>query len=201
MIEGRGTQDFIEIKRMLYARPDLLHRVLELNAAAVSAYLNAQIESGAQAVMLFDTWGGALSHAAFHEFSLPYLESVFARVHRSHAGQVIPRIVFTKGGGLWLERLAQTGADAVGLDWTIDIGIARSRIGDQVALQGNLDPGVLLATPDAVRDETRKILERFGHGPGHVFNLGHGVSQHTPPENVAVLVEAVHELSRPYHAD
>jgi uroporphyrinogen decarboxylase len=199
MIEGRGTQDFIEIKRMLYTRPDLLHRVLELNAAAVSAYLNAQIESGAQAVMLFDTWGGVLSHSAFHEFSLPYLESVFARVHRSHAGQAIPRIVFTKGGGLWLERLAQTGADAVGLDWTIDIGVARSRIGAQVALQGNLDPGVLFATPDTVRDETRKILEQFGRGSGHVFNLGHGVSQHTPPENVAVLVEAVHELSRPYH--
>ena len=200
MIEGRSSQDFIELKRMLYTRPDLLHRVLELNATAVSAYLNAQIESGAQAVMLFDTWGGVLSHAAFHEFSLPYLESVFGRVHRSHAGQLIPRIVFTKGGGLWLESLAQTGTDAVGLDWTVDIGDARSRIGSKVALQGNLDPGVLFATPDAVRDETRKILERFGRGSGHVFNLGHGVSQRTPPENVALLVEAVHELSRPYHA-
>ncbi len=200
MIEGKGSQDFIEIKRLLYARPDLLHKVLELNATAVSAYLNAQIESGAQAVMLFDTWGGALSHAAFHEFSLPYLSSVFERLHRSYDGQMIPRIVFTKGGGLWLERLAQTGADAVGLDWTVDIGSARQRIGGQVALQGNLDPGVLFATPEAVRHEAGKILQQFGHGAGHVFNLGHGVSQHTPPENVAALVDAVHELSRPYHA-
>ena len=200
MIEGKGSQDFIEIKRLLYARPDLLHKVLELNATAVSAYLNAQIESGAQAVMLFDTWGGALSHAAFHEFSLPYVSSVFERLHRSYDGQMIPRIVFTKGGGLWLERLAQTGADAVGLDWTVDIGSARQRIGGQVALQGNLDPGVLFATPEAVRHEAGKVLQQFGHGAGHVFNLGHGVSQHTPPENVAALVDAVHELSRPYHA-
>jgi uroporphyrinogen decarboxylase len=199
MIEGRSSQDFIEVKRMLYGRPDLLHKVLELNASAVSAYLNAQIENGAQAVMLFDTWGGALSHAAFHEFSLPYLSSVFERVHRTQDGAFIPRIVFTKGGGLWLERLAATGADAVGLDWTVDIGHARERIGGRVALQGNLDPGVLFATPDAVRDEARKVLERFGPGPGHVFNLGHGVSQHTAPENVGVLVDAVHELSRPYH--
>jgi uroporphyrinogen decarboxylase len=200
MIEGRGSQDFLETKRMLYARPDLLHRILEINVAAVSAYLNAQIESGAQAVMLFDTWGGALSHSAFQEFSLRYIESVFARVHRAHAGQTIPRIVFTKGGGLWLERLARSGADAVGLDWTIDIADARSRIGSRVALQGNLDPGVLFAPPDVVRAEAGKIIERFGQGSGHVFNLGHGVSQHTPPENVAALVEAVHELSRPYHA-
>jgi len=199
MIEGKGSQDFIEVKRMLYARPDLLHKVLELNAVAVSAYLNAQIESGAQAIMLFDTWGGALSHAAFHEFSAPYLSSVFERVHRSYDGQMIPRIVFTKGGGLWLERLAQTGADAVGLDWTVDIGAARGRIGGHVALQGNLDPGALFATPEAIRHETKRILERFGPGAGHVFNLGHGISQHTPPESVAVLVDAVHEMSRAYH--
>src|SRR4029079_4043450 len=197
MIEGGGSQDFRETKRMLYARPDLLHRILDVNAQAVAAYLNAQIESGAQAVMLFDTWGGSLSHAAFHEFSLPYVSSVFERLHRSDEGQMIPRIVFTKGGGLWLERLAQTGADAVGLDWTVDIGSARQRIGGQVALQGNLDPGVLFATIDAVRREAGKILEQFGNGTGHVFNLGHGVSQHTPPENVAALVDAVHELSRP----
>jgi len=128
------------------------------------------------------------------------VSSVFERLHRSYDGQMIPRIVFTKGGGLWLERLAQTGADAVGLDWTVDIGSARQRIGGQVALQGNLDPGVLFATPEAVRHEAGKVLQQFGHGAGHVFNLGHGVSQHTPPENVAALVDAVHELSRPYHA-
>jgi uroporphyrinogen decarboxylase len=200
MIEGKGSSDFLETKRLLYSRPDLMHKVLEVNAAAVSAYLNAQIESGAQAVMLFDTWGGALSHAAYQEFSLQYMAAVFERVHRSYDGHVVPRIVFTKGGGLWLERLAQSGADAVGLDWTVDIGAARARIGDKVALQGNLDPGVLFANPDVVRHEVQKVLDSFGHGSGHVFNLGHGVSQYTPPENVAALVDAVHELSRRYHA-
>ncbi len=200
MVEGRGSSDFIEIKRMLYGRPDLLHRVLELNARAVTVYLNAQIESGAQAVMVFDTWGGALSSAAYEEFSLAYLRKVVAGLHRSHAGQIIPRIVFTKGGGLWLEKIADIGADAVGLDWTIDIGAARARVGDKVALQGNLDPGVLFSNPDAIRSEAAKVLSSYGAGAGHVFNLGHGVSQYTPPENVAALVDAVHELSPPYHA-
>ena len=200
MVEGRGSSDFIEIKRMLYGRPDLLHRILELNARAVTVYLNAQIESGAQAVMVFDTWGGALSSAAYEEFSLAYLRKVVAGLHRSHAGQIIPRIVFTKGGGLWLEKIADIGADAVGLDWTIDIGAARARVGDKVALQGNLDPGVLFSNPDAIRSEAAKVLSSYGAGAGHVFNLGHGVSQYTPPENVAALVDAVHELSPPYHA-
>ena len=199
MIEGRGSQDFLETKRMLYARPDLLHRVLDINARAAAAYLNAQIESGAQAVMLFDTWGGVLSHAAFHEFSLPYLQSVLNALHRSRDGQVVPRIVFTKGGGQWLESLAGTGADCVGLDWTVEIGNARKRVGHAVALQGNLDPGVLFAAPDQVRAEAAKVLAGYGSGGGHVFNLGHGVSQFTPPDNVAALVDAVHELSPPYH--
>jgi uroporphyrinogen decarboxylase len=199
MIEGRGSQDFRETKRMLYARPDLLHRILEVNAQAVAAYLNAQIQSGAQAVMLFDTWGGSLSHAAFHEFSLPYLKSVLGALMRTHDGGVVPRTVFTKSGGLWLESLADIGADCVGIDWTVDIGAARKRIGARVALQGNLDPGVLFATADIVRAEAAKVLASFGAGSGHIFNLGHGVSQFTPPDNVAALVEAVHELSQPYH--
>jgi uroporphyrinogen decarboxylase len=199
MIEGGGSQDFRTVKRMLYSRPDLLHRILDLNAQAVVAYLNAQIESGVQAVMLFDTWGGALSHAAFHEFSLPYLRSVLESVHRSQDGHIVPRTVFTKGGGHWLESLADTGADCVGLDWTTAIATARERIGHKVALQGNLDPGVLFATPEVVRSEAAKVLAGYGSGSGHVFNLGHGVSQFTPPDNVATLVDAVHELSRPYH--
>jgi uroporphyrinogen decarboxylase len=199
MVEGRGTQDFLEIKRMLYSRPDLLHRILDINAQSVVAYLNAQIESGAQAVMLFDTWGGALSHAAFHEFSLPYLRSVLSSLSRSHDGHIVPRTVFTKGGGLWLESLADCGADCVGLDWTVDIDAARKRIGNKVALQGNLDPGVLFATPEIVRSEAGKVLAGYGSGGGHVFNLGHGVSQFTPPESVSALADAVHELSRPYH--
>jgi uroporphyrinogen decarboxylase len=199
MIEGGGSQDFRATKRMLYSRPDLLHRILDLNAQAVAAYLNAQIENGVQAVMLFDTWGGALSHAAFHEFSLPYLRRVLDRLHRSHDAHIVARTVFTKGGGQWLESLADIGADCVGLDWTTDIARARERIGDKVALQGNLDPGVLFATPEVVRSEAAKVLAGYGSGSGHVFNLGHGVSQFTPPDNVATLVDAVHELSRRYH--
>ena len=199
MIEGRGKTDFELIKRMLYARPDLLHRILEVNAQAVAAYLNAQIEAGAHAVMLFDTWGGTLSHAAYHEFSLGYLERVLGEVVRSHAGETVPRIVFTKGGGLWLDSLARIGADALGLDWTVQIGDARRRVGERVALQGNLDPAVLFAPPDAIEREAGNVLAAFGAGNGHVFNLGHGVSQFTPPEHVAVLVDAVHRLSRPYH--
>jgi uroporphyrinogen decarboxylase len=200
MIEGRGGTEFHEIKRMLYARPDLLHRVLDINAQAVIAYLNAQIDAGAQAVMVFDTWGGALSHAAYHEFSLRYMLQVVQGLKRTSQGEIVPRIVFTKGGGLWLESLADIGADALGLDWTVDIGAARARVGDRVALQGNLDPAVLLTEPEVVRAEAGKVLAAFGSGSGHVFNLGHGVSQHTPPENVAALVDSVHEHSRAYHA-
>jgi uroporphyrinogen decarboxylase len=199
MIEGRGGTEFHEVKRMLYARPDLLHRVLDTNARAVTAYLNAQIEAGAQAVMVFDTWGGALSHPAYHEFSLRYMRQVMQGLTRSAHGETVPRIVFTKGGGLWLESLADIGADALGLDWSVDIGAARARVGDRVALQGNLDPAVLLTEPEVVRSEAHKVLAGFGRGEGHVFNLGHGLSQHTPPENVAALVDAVHERSRAYH--
>jgi uroporphyrinogen decarboxylase len=199
MVEGGGSSDFHSLKRMLYARPDLLHRILEITAASVTAYLNAQIERGAQAVMLFDTWGGILSHAAFHAFSLAYLKRVVDGLKREHEGVRVPSIVFTKGGGLWLESLAECGADALGLDWTVDIGAARRRVGSRVALQGNLDPAILLSTPDAVRREAEQVLAGFGSGVGHVFNLGHGVSQFTPPENVAALVEAVHEVSMRYH--
>ncbi len=201
MIEGRGSQDFVETKRMLYTRPDLLHRILDLNAQAVAAYLEAQIQSGVQAVMLFDTWGGALSHAAFHEFSLPYLKAVLAQLPRSHDGQIVPRTVFTKGGGLWLESLADAGADCLGVDWTVDLAAARRRVGNKVALQGNLDPGVLFAPPEVVRKEAAKVLAAYGAGDGHVFNLGHGISRLTPPDHVSVLVDAVHDLSRPYHQE
>jgi uroporphyrinogen decarboxylase len=200
MIEGRGGTEFALVKRMLYTRPDLLHRILDVNARAATAYLNAQIEAGAQAVMLFDTWGGALSHAAYHEFSLRYLEQIVQGLKRTHDGQTVPRVVFTKGGGVWLDSIARIGADAVGLDWTVDIGEARRRVGSSVALQGNLDPAVLFSTPEIVRAEAAKVLASFGAGAGHVFNLGHGISQHTPPANVAALVDAVHELSRPLHA-
>ena len=196
MIEGQGGTEFERVKTMLYSRPDLLHRVLEVNADAVTAHLNAQIESGAQAVMLFDTWGGALAEAAYREFSLGYLQRIVAGLVRVHEGESVPVIVFTKGGGVWLEHIAAIGCDAVGLDWTVDIGSARARIGDRVALQGNLDPSVLFSSPDVIRREAARVLSSFGDGSGHVFNLGHGISRFTPPENVAVLVDAVHEFSR-----
>ena len=199
MIEGRGKTEFHEIKRMLYARPDLLHTILEVTARSVVAYLNAQIEAGAQAVMIFDTWGGSLSEAAFREFSLSYIERICAELLRTHDGQRVPCVVFTKGGGQWLEALANCGADALGVDWTTDLGVARRSVGDRVALQGNLDPAILLTTPDVVEREASSVLASYGNGNGHVFNLGHGVSQFTPPENVAALVDAVHTLSPPYH--
>ena len=196
MIEGGGSDDFRLIKSMLYKRPDLLHRLLETTAQAVAAYLNAQIEAGVQAVMLFDTWGGALSHRAYREFSLRYMEQVASNLKREHDGEKVPVIAFTKGGGLWLESIADIGVDAIGLDWTIDINAARSRVGNRVALQGNMDPMTLFGSKEAIRAEAKAILNAFGSGSGHVFNLGHGVSQHTPPESVAELVAAVHELSR-----
>lgn len=199
MVEGRGGTEFREIKTMLYQRPELLHHILDVNAKAVIAYLNAQIESGAQTVMIFDTWGGALSHSAYKEFSLRYIQQIIAGLKREHDGARIPSIVFTKGGGLWLEAIADIGCDAIGLDWTIDIGDARRRVGNKVALQGNLDPSVLFASPEVITAEVAKILASYGNGSGHVFNLGHGISQFTPPENAAALVDAVHTLSREFH--
>jgi len=199
MVEGRSGTDFATLKNMLYSRPELLHHILAVNAASVTSYLNAQVENGAQALMLFDTWGGALSHAAYAEFSLRYMTQVVAGLRREHDGQRVPVIVFTKGGGLWLESIVASGCDAIGLDWTIDIGAARELVGARVALQGNLDPAVLMSPPEIICQQASQVLASFGHGPGHVFNLGHGVSQFTPPAHVQALVDAVHELSRPYH--
>jgi uroporphyrinogen decarboxylase len=200
MIEGGGSDDFRLVKSMLYARPELLHRILEVNARAVAAYLNAQIAAGAQAVMIFDTWGGTLAADAYREFSLAYSARVIAGLAREHEGRVVPRVLFTKGGGLWLEAMAQSGADALGIDWQTDLGDARRRVGSHVALQGNLDPMALFAPPEAIEREARRVLDAFGSGAGHVFNLGHGISQHTPPEHVGALVDAVHALSLGAHA-
>lgn len=199
MIEGGASDDFRLIKTMLYARPDLLHHTLSITTQAVTAYLNAQIEAGAQVVMLFDTWGGSLSAQAYREFSLTYMQQIFDGLHTHHDGARIPRIVFTKGGGNWLEQIAGIGADAVGLDWTVDIAAARSRVGDRVALQGNADPSVLYAPPERIRLEVKRVLEGYGQGPGHVFNLGHGISQHTSPEHLGVMIDAAHDLSRAFH--
>jgi uroporphyrinogen decarboxylase len=199
MIEGGASEDFRTVKRLLYARPDLAHRLLDVNAQAVAEYLNAQIEAGAQAVMIFDTWGGTLAHDAYLEFSLAYMRRVLESLTRVRDGARVPSIVFTKGGGLWLEAIAESGCDAVGVDWTLSLAAARHRVGHRVALQGNLDPLVLLTTPAAVRRAAERALADFGAGTGHVFNLGHGIVPQTPLENVAALVETVHAVSTRYH--
>ncbi|MGZ3183990.1 MAG: uroporphyrinogen decarboxylase [Telluria sp.] len=199
MVEGAGSREFHTIKKMLYSRPDLMHRILAVNADAVAQYLNAQIDAGAQAVMIFDSWGGALADGAYQQFSLEYMRRVVAQLKREKDGVRIPAIVFTKGGGLWLEEAAAIGADALGLDWTVNLGRARALVGDKVALQGNLDPAVLFAEPEQIRAEVERALTAFGkpdERSGHVFNLGHGISQFTPPESVAAMVEAVHRFSR-----
>jgi len=201
MVEGGGSADFRTVKRLLYARPDLAHRLLAVNARAVADYLNAQVAAGAQAVMLFDTWGGTLAHAAYLEFSLAYVRRVLASLAPAPDGTRVPSIVFTKGGGPWLEAIAASGCDAVGLDWTASLAAARRRVGDRVALQGNLDPLVLLAAPDVVHREAERVLADYGSGPGHVFNLGHGIVPQTPPEHVAALVETVRAASPRYHRD
>ncbi|MEO7151173.1 MAG: uroporphyrinogen decarboxylase [Burkholderiaceae bacterium] len=208
MVEGAGSDDYRKVKGLLYSRPDLMHRILALNAEAVAQYLNLQIEAGAQAVMVFDSWGGVLADAAFHEFSLAYTHRVLARLHTHHDGRRVPKIVFTKGGGLWLEAIATAGADGaapdvVGVDWTVDLGAARRRIGGRVAIQGNLDPCVLFAPEAQIRAEVGRALDSYSAGglagapaQGHIFNLGHGISQHTPPQSVAALVDAVHAHRR-----
>lgn len=198
MVEGGGSDDFRRIKTMLYQRPDLLHAILEKNTESVIAYLNAQIDAGAQAVMLFDTWGGTLAHNAYREFSLAYAERVMTGLKRSSEGRVVPRVFFTKGGGLWLESMAEIGADALGLDWTIDLADAKRRVGSKVALQGNLDPNTLFGEPAAIEREARRVLAEFssdGNANGHVFNLGHGISQFTDPTHVEALVNVVHRAS------
>jgi uroporphyrinogen decarboxylase len=199
MVEGGASTDFRLIKTMMYARPDLLHQILAINAKAVTAYLNAQIEAGVQVVMLFDTWGGSLSAAAYREFSLAYMQQVVSGLIAEREEQRVPRVVFTKGGAGWLEDIADIGADAVGLDWTVDIGAARRRIGDRAALQGNADPAVLFGSPERIRGEVQDVLASYGKGAGHVFNLGHGISQFTDPDQLGVLIDAVHDLSPQYH--
>jgi uroporphyrinogen decarboxylase len=198
MVEGGGSDDYRLVKTLMYQRPDLMHRILAVNADAVALYLNTQIEAGAQAVMVFDSWGGVLADGAFQQFSLAYTRRVLTQLKQSHNGYRIPHIVFTKGGGLWLNEIADTGCDVVGLDWTMNLGKARAMVGDRVALQGNLDPNVLFAQPEQIEAEVIRTLEAFGRpseGHGHIFNLGHGISQFTPPEHVSVLVDTVHRHS------
>ncbi|MEO5796599.1 MAG: uroporphyrinogen decarboxylase, partial [Rhodoferax sp.] len=208
MVEGKGSDDYRLVKSMLYSRPDLMHRMLQVNADAVAAYLNAQIEAGAQAVMIFDSWGGVLADGAFQQFSLAYTQQVLKKLKTEHNGQRIPRLVFTKGGGLWLDEMGGLDCEVLGLDWTVNLAKARALVGGTVdgpgkALQGNIDPNVLFAPPAQIAAEVERVVHSFGvphqgagTGPTHIFNLGHGINQHTPPEHVAALIEAVHLASR-----
>ncbi len=201
MVEGGSSKDFARAKTMAYDQPALMHALLELLADAVADYLAAQVAAGAQAVQIFDTWGGALSAAGYREFSLQYMRRVIEQLPREAEGRPVPVIVFTKGGGQWLEAMADCGTQALGIDWTTDIGSARARVGGQVALQGNMDPMMLFASPARIREEVAGILESFGHGPGHVFNLGHGITPGVNPDHVTAFVDAVQELSPRYHRD
>jgi uroporphyrinogen decarboxylase len=209
MVEGAGSDDYRLVKTMLYSRPDLMHKILQVNADSVAAYLNAQIDAGAQAVMIFDSWGGVLADGAFQHFSLAYTARVLAQLKRTGTnGNIVPRIVFTKGGGPWLQEMGQLDCEVLGLDWTVNLGAARALVGSHKALQGNIDPNVLFANPAQIETEAIKVLESFGiphrapagqpnaTGPTHIFNLGHGISQYTPPDHVAALVAAVHSHSR-----
>lgn len=199
MIEGASPGDFRYSKSLLFDMPQLMHRLLELLADSVTGYLNAQVAAGAQVLMLFDTWGGALSTRDYREFSLAYMSRIVSGLTREAGGRKVPVILFTKGGGLWLPEMAATGCAALGLDWSVDLATARAAAGAHVALQGNMDPCILYANPERIRQEVAYILESFGKGPGHVFNLGHGIHPGVDPEHVKILVDAVHELSRPYH--
>ncbi|MGI9281176.1 MAG: uroporphyrinogen decarboxylase [Endozoicomonas sp.] len=200
MVEGGSSKDFRRIKAMMFDQPQVLSQLLDVLADSVTDYLNAQIKAGAQAVQIFDTWGGALSPECYKAFSLKYMEKIVSGLIREHDGRKVPVILFTKNGGQWLESMAATGADALGLDWTTDISDARRRVGDKVALQGNMDPSVLYASPERIRTEVAKVLSSFGSGEGHVFNLGHGIHQFVEPDRAKVFVDAVHELSAQYHA-
>ena len=200
MIEGASSKNFSLAKGMLYGQPDLMHQLLDILSRSISDYLNGQIAAGVDVVMIFDSWGGILSHAAYLEFSLEYMRRIVRAVRTAGRGSAVPIILFTKGGGLWIEDIAGSGCDAIGLDWTMDIESARSIAGDRVALQGNLDTAVLYSSPATIRRQVAEVLAGFGEADGHVFNLGHGIHPDIDPDKVAVLVDSVHELSRPYHA-
>lgn len=200
MVEGGSSKDFARVKSMAYDQPELMHQLLSLLADAVADYLSAQVAAGAQALQIFDTWGGSLSAAGYKEYSLQYMQRVISRLPKEADGRQVPVIVFTKGGGQWLNAIADCGAQAVGIDWTTDIGIARQQVGDRVALQGNMDPSMLYASPERIRAEVDSILAGYGHGPGHVFNLGHGITPGVDPDNVTAFVDAVQELSVQYHS-
>lgn len=195
MVEGQSSRDFKRIKSMAYQQPEVIHELLTKLADSVFVYLRAQILAGAQAVQIFDTWGGSLSHSAYEEFSLSYMTSIVQKLKQDPDCKNVPVILFTKNGGQWIEKISRSGCDAAGLDWTTDIGVARKSVNGQIALQGNMDPAILLSSPAVIRTEVKRILNAFGEGSGHIFNLGHGITPDVPIENAAAFVTAVHELS------
>jgi len=201
MVEGGSSKNFEHIKGMLYGAPQELHRLLDVITRATIAYLNGQVAAGAQALMVFDTWGGALTPADYREFSLRYMQRIVDSVTRAAEGRRVPVILYTKGGGDWLDDMAATGCDALGVDWMTDLADARRKVQDKVALQGNLDPSVLYAPPAQIREQVAKVLASYGTGPGHVFNLGHGIHPEVSPEHALAMIEAVHELSPQYHEE
>nr|MBX2839496.1 uroporphyrinogen decarboxylase [Gammaproteobacteria bacterium] len=195
MVEGGGSKDFSKVKALLFSDPAALHKLLEKNAQSIIAYLNAQIAAGAQAVMIFDTWGGVLSPQNYRDFSLTYMQQIVDGLTRHNENRDVPVVLFTKNGGQWLDAMADTGCDGLGVDWTTNLQDARTLTNDRVALQGNLDPSVLYGSPESIRSEVKKVLDSFGTGPGHVFNLGHGIHQHVNPDHLGVMVDAVREFS------
>jgi uroporphyrinogen decarboxylase len=199
MLEGRANKEFPTVRAIHREQPQLLHSLLDVLAQSVTQHLNAQIKAGVQAVMIFDTWGGMLDTHNYQEFSLRYVRQVITNLIREHEGQQVPLILFTKGGGQWLEFMARSGCDAVGVDWQVHLGKARERVGGKVALQGNMDPSILLTTPENIHADAERILAEYGHGSGHIFNLGHGITPDVPPEHLAALINSVHTLSRKYH--
>lgn len=199
MVEGGSTKEFGKVKGMMFDEPQTMHKLLDTLAQSVTSYLNAQIVAGAQAVMIFDTWGGVLTPRDYKEFSLRYMQQIVDGLTRENEGRKVPVVLFSKGGGAWLKDMVQTGCDALGVDWTLDLADARAMVGNKVALQGNMDPSILYAKPERIEQEVKTVLDSFGKGNGHVFNLGHGIHQHIDPENVGVFIDAVHQHSVQYH--
>jgi uroporphyrinogen decarboxylase len=200
MVEGKGRTDFLRIKQMLYSRPDLINHILKINTETVTKYLACQIDAGADVVMLFDSWGGTLAHNEYESHSLNYMKVIISNLNLL-GYQDTPKIIFTKGGGHWIEAQARSGADALGVDWQTDLGSARTLVNDKVSLQGNLDPAILLSNPKSIEVAVKRVLDDYGYGEGHIFNLGHGITQFTPPENLQALLETVRNYSPKYHQE
>ena len=199
MVEGQGGTDFLKTKKLVYSRPDLINHILKINTETITKYLASQIDAGVDVVMIFDSWGGVLTHEEYETHSLNYMKVIIANLNLM-GFENIPKIIFSKGGGQWIDKQAKSGADALGIDWQTNLGEARKIVNDKIVLQGNLDPAILLSTPKAIKEAVRKVLDSYGHGEGHIFNLGHGITQFTPPENVECMLDEIRNYSKKFHA-